>query len=733
MTLPTLHEELFAPLSIVQEELAKMEKQPLSISLTQNKVDLLYIFSLDFITKRQLELSEFAMEARNKLTAEEKKNENGKNEEKINKDDKEVIISIKEDSEVVKPVEVVERREEVSERDMMNLIHELFEKTTLIKQSESTILSFPVSFIWQVKEDFLKTLKENNFHTVRKLWILRKSKVKLFLRLKDLLIKNNKTTKNKFKPSDIDSLQKKLNEVDRAKSKLERDWEKYKRDNQKHIEIQQKKIKDQLEKQKKEEDKRKKLEEKRLREERLKKEKLEKQLKQQKEKEEKQLKQQKEKEEKQRLLEEKKEKQRLLKEEKAREQSAKKKNKKTVNNENELSKKQNIVSIQNFFTKKQNCEIEKPKLAVKFNRYSSFGGFDYKLVNPDKGRENIETLFGLKQETEFKEEKIENEENPFNRKIDFFSRKPRIKEEGKKLTKFIRFEDYLNNASEYRGYIEREERPKIKDQLVRFIQTVNYELMTDDEIQLLDADSLEGSMKDSEEDDADNHDNDFLVPDSYVSDNEDDTNKANKKVNSTMLTELTPLKINFSEIGKEDEVIKKFKAINLWPKKFPIPVIPIKQLAPEEPKLDNIAFGRILRLSTGLPTKKRIYDTLIEQSIDFPKKLIYKTIQETSTICYFVNPVDFSEYVKEDYYTVLMRNIRNPGSINDINGKTFLEALVLLLHGSLNTVENKDKKIYNLLKRKFRYLTKANLDKIIKNIARVGIVYHEEVLEKTVG
>lgn len=663
-----IEDEVFTPLKLTEEEIQSISSKDSFKELSKIKLELLLFYSCELINIKDLDLSTFANKAKERLEIR----------------CKELFMTEIGDEGLPK---------------LMDLIHSLFEKLPLVKKNEAEPLKIKTIDFWQVKDKVLKKLKDEGLDVFQRLWTIKKNNAKLYLKLKDLTLKNRKVTEQKFKDSDIDMLQKKLNDFDKAKLKISKDWEKHVKIEQKKKESMVKEIKRREEKEEKERA-------------RIEKEKLK-------------LEKERQKQEQIRLKkEEKEEKERKLKEEKLRKELEKKEKeaKKVQMLTNSMEKSQNKLGIHNFFTKKDSLEKKETYTLVKFNRHSSIGKFNFEPSLDEARLDKLNKLFSRNETgTGLPQKKIFSK-----RKANVCAKEIR--------SSFLRFEDYLKDCIEYRGYLQqKQQKYNCLEQLKRFDEKLNYKLMTDDELQLLDAESLEGSLKESEDEDLDEQMDDFLVPDDYISDCETDSFKKLRPANTGKMTLELQLRIHDFRVNEVDrEKIHDFTmfAPNL---EFPLEVIPIKQQKKDDIGIDNKTMSVVVRSITGLCTKKEIYKVLDSKELDKSRKTVYKNIQDQSKVCYYVNPVNVEEHLKIDYFDLLAETEEEKKKIKLRKNSPFLKSLIKLLHGSPNTVEAKDKLIFSKLKKLFPNLTKANLDSTIKNIARVGTVFPQEYLEKLVS
>lgn len=80
------------------------------------------------------------------------------------------------------------------------------------------------------------------------------------------------------------------------------------------------------------------------------------------------------------------------------------------------------------------------------------------------------------------------------------------------------------------------------------------------------------------------------------------------------------------------------------------------------------------------------------------KKMVYKTIKQNAFMVHFVNPVEFSSYVHgKNYFEVLDANIERRELEKDYY-LTFIEELILLIHGTSNSGSEKEERIFRKLK-----------------------------------
>lgn len=388
-----------------------------------------------------------------------------------------------------------------------------------------------------------------------------------------------------------------------------------------------------------------------------------------------------------------------------------------------------VPSIHKFF-KAKHGNINSTNISVdRYKRYNSLGSSKINIKNKNNGYNNVDNWC----------------KNPF--RIDNINIKGRfhkpLKQEGynKEITKvrFVRLEDYMKDFNEYKGYLQTEKFPihPPKNQLVRFNDTFNYDLLTDDELQILDAESCSRSIEETDEDMTDAAIEDFLVPDDHISDDETESvkkiRKEKEKLVSKMSSELKISAINFNILDKKDALIQKYAIINLTNTQYPLPLYVQRVTKPDECDIDDNLFARIVLLIAGMQTKKDVYKLLVEKGIDISRKTVFDKLFESASLCYFVEPIEFETYVNKDYYDTLISSLRDKNNDKKkTESSTYMERLILLTHGSVSNADTRDEKIYRDLKAIYPQVTKQNLEKTIKKIAQVGYIFYPEFLDKLV-
>ncbi len=146
----------------------------------------------------------------------------------------------------------------------------------------------------------------------------------------------------------------------------------------------------------------------------------------------------------------------------------------------------------------------------------------------------------------------------------------------KKGFKLLRFEDYTKSFFEYKGRFEKQNfKISPRNPCVKYAN-INYDLNTEDEMSLLNAEDCSQSKIESESDDEigeNQEDKDFIVDDDYLSD-QDNSKKSifnlNKKKGSGQIVELKPELIDFSLTPPESTLFKNYSVVNLTGMPFPI-------------------------------------------------------------------------------------------------------------------------------------------------------------------
>ena len=580
-------------------------------------------------------------------------------------------------------LESLQSEEKDISQQLMDLIHLMFEKVKLLKQKELEELDADESSVWIIKDEVLKTLKDKKFDLLKNIINHKKTEIKLFLKLKELFIKVNKIDQGKIKDSDSDFMGKKLSDYEKAKLKIEKEKLKQQQVEEPKPKPQPKEEKKPKSKQNTDEKKPKKV--------------------------------------------------------KSSPKSSVKKEKKPIKVpevtqkavEQEKAKKATLSIHRYFITKnKEESTPENSQGHDNITRYKSIGGYKLRILNKEKGYSNIENW--CKNPDTFCHEDI-----PLKTRF-FKPQKPLGYDNTEPKSRFVRFEDYMKQFTEHRGYLSVDKRSinPPKNQLTRMDEMFNYELLTDDELQLLDAESCSMSNEESDEDIAETMVDDFLVPDDYLSDEDVDSVKKLKRYNregeSRMSEELKPININFKNLNEHDVLVQKYKVLNLTGLDYPLPVLPIKQIQGEDTAIDDTLYARIVLLVTGIQTKKDVYKLLSEKGIDVSKKTIFDKIFESAALCYYVEPSEFETYIEGDYYDTLVATLRNNNNALAKDTSTFMERLILLTHGSVSNVGTREEKIYRDLKAFYPQVTKNNIEKTIKRIAQVGYIFYPELLEKLV-
>lgn len=641
------------------------------------KTDILLLFFQKMTSHKNLSIGDFASIA-------------------IEAADQQLIEELKQDVDKNLPVQ------------MMEIIHSVFEKVKLLKAQELTELDQDESSTWIVKEDAVKALKDKSLEFLRNIINKKKTILKLFLKLKELFVKVNKMDMGKVKEADSDTIAKKLNDYEKARLKVDKEKSKAVHKEEKKPKIKSEtKIEPKTEQENGHENGQEMTTEVQIVEQKP--PKMKKPPKQSVEKEKKPPKTSD-----------------APKKTVAKEKKASKVSEPTQKVIEQEKIKKATPSIQKFFTVKAINVNENNQGYQKYNRYQSIGSFSIKILHKDAGKNNIEELF-----TNPPDQPIIDLETRFIRRQRPIDAKTTVNK-----VRFIRFEDYLKEYTEYKGYVlpDRFSAHPPKNQLARFNEAINYDLLTDDELQLLDAESCSRSNDESDEDLNDTIVDDFLVPDDYISDEETDSVKKIKRQKDELVMkmseELKQAAIDFKKLDENDSLVQRYKIINLTSLPFPLSVIATKPLKPEDAGIDDALFARIVLLSTGMPTKKDVYKLLCEKGIDISKKTVFDKIFESAALCYYVEPNEFETYIKKDYYDTLIAGLRNKTGDILKEFPQYMERLILLTHGSVSNTGTREEKIYRDLKTVYPQMTKLNLEKTIKRIAQVGFVFYPEVLER---
>ena len=155
-------------------------------------------------------------------------------------------------------------------------------------------------------------------------------------------------------------------------------------------------------------------------------------------------------------------------------------------------------------------------------------------------------------------------------------KKPERKIKVPKKFKFLRFEQHDKKFSEYKGSLARFcGKLNAHNPLQRY-SSINYELNSDEELSLLNAENCSNSREEIESEDdivEDPEDKAFIVDDDYVS--QDGEEKASKphirnRRFGPHLTELKPSCLSAEEIRKDVQLFARFAVINLAKMNYPI-------------------------------------------------------------------------------------------------------------------------------------------------------------------
>lgn len=103
-------------------------------------------------------------------------------------------------------------------------------------------------------------------------------------------------------------------------------------------------------------------------------------------------------------------------------------------------------------------------------------------------------------------------------------------------------------------------------------------------------------------------------------------------------------------------------------------------------------------------------------------------MKEHSQIVHFVDPKEFYSYVIGwNYFDVLDANIKK----QDLTKKyyqTFIEELILLIHGTSNSSQEKDERVYKKMKERYESASKIHIDKNIKRMTKIGYMFSKDFL-----
>ncbi len=380
------------------------------------------------------------------------------------------------------------------------------------------------------------------------------------------------------------------------------------------------------------------------------------------------------------------------------------------------SKKYN--NLFGFFNKKKTLTMENYQNYKPYNRWKSLGSFSFS--NMKLTSLNFEDF---KNNTKIKDtEKLDYRSN-----LNQIKQKEKENQKTKSNFKFVRFEDFLKEFKEYKGiFTHNIINDLLKDPLHQH-GIFDYNLFTEDEIQLLDADSIKSDEMSIEEEKV-NELNDFLVSDHYQSENEENEDFDNYR-SSQIGTK--PKIYEFNREGDElnldlIQLQKNLSCIKLSSDPYPLPICS----EDKEDVLDDMTLSTIIIQLIGLPTKKAIYDKLEEMKVKFSKKVIYNKIKEKGKIVYYVNPVNYNNIiVNKDYFELLDENlegIEQPGKRSPM----FLENLILKIHGLINNTSLKEEKVYKKMKELYEMASKSHIDKNIRKIARTGFMFDSGYLKQ---
>jgi hypothetical protein len=155
-----------------------------------------------------------------------------------------------------------------------------------------------------------------------------------------------------------------------------------------------------------------------------------------------------------------------------------------------------------------------------------------------------------------------------------FSR-PDKKVKAAKKFKFMRFEQFDKKCTEYKGSLVRHNSKIDARNPYRKYSGINYDLDSDDELSLLNAENCSVSREENEsEDDTPENPEDkaFIVDDDYISDDEGKQSQPRTKARklASVVTELKPSLLTAESIRNDVELFQRLAVINLTNLNFPI-------------------------------------------------------------------------------------------------------------------------------------------------------------------
>lgn len=311
--------------------------------------------------------------------------------------------------------------------------------------------------------------------------------------------------------------------------------------------------------------------------------------------------------------------------------------------------------------------------------------------------------------------------------------------------RFVRFEDYKKDFKEYKGlFIDTTQKKRNPlNQLQKNLELFTYDIYTEDEIQCAYADSIKENDND-EDDNLDNEELDsFIVGDEYLSEDfseEEECGPGLTKLRRVSKNKNDKFSIfyDFKEDLNEEleflELKDKFTIINLTLDQFPLPfekILDDKNVVLNDkvtPVMTEDDFSKILLKIIGLPTKKAILQVLNDENIEFSRKDIYNKIKENGKIVHYVNPRDFRDYsIHRKYFDVMDKNLKGE-KIDKKKIGNFMERLCLIIHGCSNSSDYKEKHVFRALREYYEHVSKNHIEKNIKNLTRVGYMFQKNFL-----
>ena len=316
--------------------------------------------------------------------------------------------------------------------------------------------------------------------------------------------------------------------------------------------------------------------------------------------------------------------------------------------------------------------------------------------------------------------------------------------------RFIRFEDYKKDFKEFKGlFIDTTQKLRNPlNQIQKNLDLFVYDIYTEDELQCAYADSIKDNDNNSEDDKEHEELDSFIVGDEYLSDQgiseDEDGIKNLRKLRKSKKSKDNNKFSVFYEF-KEDkdnktleflELKGKLTILNLTLNKFPLEYMKVVEengVAVND-KVEKVMtdsdFSEILIKLIGLPTKKSILQKLSDENIEFSRKEIYKKIKANGKIVHFVNPKIFKDYaIFFNYFDVLDKNLKEE-IINKKKIGNFIERLILIIHGCSNSSDYKEKHVFRALREYYEHVSKNHIEKNIKNLTRVGYMFKKKYLNK---